>query len=123
MDTINSIDKSSSMEIEKVNQIGHSIFEDPELKKYLNDAERLTARTNNDTIKKHSLALNADNDRSKAGINEKFVKIINGLKRDIMILQDKEKKMRQKYEKILKTCVETKNERDMFKQSYFDKEQ
>jgi len=40
-----------------------------------------------------------------------------------MILQDKEKKMRQKYEKILKTCVETKNERDMFKQSYFDKEQ
>lgn len=124
--SIRSIPKSSSYETENINKICMPILEDPELKKYLTDLEKLTARTNNDTVRKNSGCIEKDKIKDdkfmNSGIYEKFCKIINGLKRDIMIVEDKEKKIRLKYEKVQKNYAEIKAERDSFKDSLFEKE-
>jgi hypothetical protein len=93
-----------------------TILEDPELQKYVDQADL----TSNETIKKNQTM---DTTMRENYEIERYAKIINLLKIDMIAKQDSEKSTRKKYNKILKAFNLMKKENDDVRQSFFAKEQ
>lgn len=74
-------------------------------------------------IPKAGTGVNQANNENLLYIDERHIKIINLLKRDLLKLQDDNRTLRKKYEKLIKGYKVLKNDRDMIKQEFAKKEE